>query len=81
MHKVTFPTEATLVDRSICIDDFVAGAEDDNGAISIYYELTAFMRKYSFPMGKCASNSEHLKNKWIVSGIEIKSVAQVLGVS
>jgi len=62
------------------MDDFVAGAED-NGVITIYYQLTALMRKYSFPMGKCASNSELLKNIWRVVGLEIKSVTQVLGVN
>jgi hypothetical protein len=33
------------------VDDFVAGAED-NGVIALYYQLTALMRKFSFPMGK-----------------------------
>jgi hypothetical protein len=63
------------------MDDFVAGAEDDNGVIAIYYQRAALMRKYSFPMGKWASNSELLRNIWGVDGIEIKSITQVLGVS
>ena len=80
-HKDTFPTAATLVDRSTFMGDFVAGAEDDNGVIAIYYQLTALMRKYSFPMGKWASNSELLTNIWKVGGLEIKPITQVLGVS
>jgi hypothetical protein len=35
-HKDTFPTAATLVVRSTFMDDFVPGAEDDNGVIAIY---------------------------------------------
>jgi len=63
------------------MDDFVAGAEDDNAVIAIYYQLTALMQKYSFPMGKWASNSELLRNIWKVGGLEIKPITQVLGVS
>jgi hypothetical protein len=44
-HKDTFPKAATLVNRSTFMDDFVAGAEDDNGVIAIYYQVTALMRK------------------------------------
>jgi hypothetical protein len=66
-HKDTFPTAASLVDRSTFMDDFVAGAED-NGVIAIYYQLTAFMRIYSFPMGKWASQfgtlEEHMESRW-----------------
>jgi len=80
-HKATFPTAATLVDRSTFMDDFVAGAEDDNGVIAINYQLTALMRKYNLPMGKWASNSELLRNIWKVGGLEIKPITQVLGVS
>jgi hypothetical protein len=81
MHKYSFPIAAVLVDRSTFMDDFVAGAEDDNGVIALYYQLTALMRKFSFPMGKWASNSDTLRNKWRVGGLEIKSKTQVLGVS
>jgi hypothetical protein len=80
-HKDTFPTAAMLVDRSTFMDDFVAGADDDNGVIAIYYQLTALMQRYSFPMGKWTSNSEPLNDIWRVNGFEIKTVAQVLGVN
>jgi hypothetical protein len=63
------------------MDDFAAGAEDSNGLITIYYQLTAHMRKISLPVGKWASKSEPLRNIWRVSGLEIKSITQVLGVS
>ena len=62
MHEDNFSTAPTLVDRSIFMCDFLAGAEEDNGVIAIYYQLTALMRKYTFPMGKWASNSELLRN-------------------
>jgi hypothetical protein len=76
-----FPTAAGLVDSSTFMDDFAAGAEDSNGVITIYYQLTALMRKISIPMGKWASNSEPLRNIWTVSGLEHKYTTQVLGVS
>ena len=81
MHKDSFPTAAALVDSSTFMDDFAAGAEDSNSVITIYYQLTSLMRKISFPMGKLASNSEPLRNIWRVSGLENKSITQVLGVS
>jgi hypothetical protein len=70
---------AALVDRNTFMDDFVAGAVDDE-VIAIYYQLTALMRKYSFPMGKWASNSIPLKDIWKVGGLETKPDTQVLGV-
>jgi hypothetical protein len=81
MHKESFPVAAAVVDNSTFMDDFAAGAEDSNGLITIYYQFTALMRKIIIPMGKWASNSEPLRNIWRVSGLEIKSINQVLGVS
>jgi hypothetical protein len=40
------------------MDDYAAGAENDNGAIAIYYELTTMMKLIIFPLAKWASNSE-----------------------
>jgi hypothetical protein len=80
MHEDYFPTAATLVDRSTFIEDFVAGAEEDNDVIATYYQLSALMRKYRFPMGKWASKSDPLKNKWRNGGLEIKSTTREQGV-
>jgi hypothetical protein len=52
MHNDNFPTAAALVDRSTFMDHFAAGAEDDNDVITTYFQLTALMRKFSFPIGK-----------------------------
>jgi len=79
-HTDTFPKAAMLVDRSTYMDDFVACAEDDSDVIAIYYQLTALMRKYSFPMGKWSFNSEPLRDIWKVVGREIEPISQVLGV-
>jgi hypothetical protein len=54
------------------MDDFAAGAEDSNGLITIYYQLTSLTLKISLPMGKWASNSEPLRKIWRISGLEIK---------
>ena len=80
MHKDSFPTAAALVDSSTLVDNFAEGAEDSNSGFTIYYQLTALMKKISFPMGKWASNSEPLRNIWRVSGLENKSITEVLGV-
>ena len=55
MHKDSFLTAATLVDNSIFTHDFAART-DSNGAITIYYQLIAVMRKINIPVGKWASN-------------------------
>jgi hypothetical protein len=62
------------------MDDIVAGAEDYSDVIAIYYQLTYLMRKYSFPMGKWAFNSEPLRDIWNVVGLEIEPITEVLGV-
>jgi hypothetical protein len=46
------------------MDDFAAGAQNENGAITTYYELTALMNGINFHLAKWASNSEQLKNIW-----------------
>jgi hypothetical protein len=51
-HKVTFPTAAPLIDSNMFMDDFTFGAENDNGTITIYYELTALMKLINFPLAK-----------------------------
>ena len=78
--KDSFPTAAALVERSTFMDDFVAG-EDNTGVTTIYYQLSALMRKFSFPMGKWACNFENLRNIRRVCGLEIRSMSQILGVS
>jgi hypothetical protein len=80
-RQYNFPTAAALVDSSKFVDDFAAGAEDSIGVITIHYQLSARMRKISFPMGKWASNFETSKNIWSASGLKTKSITQVLGVS
>ena len=79
-HKATFPTAAPLIGSNTFMDDFAAGAENDNDAITIYYELTALMKLVNFPLGKWASNSEQLKAIWSAEGQDIEVQTQVLGV-
>jgi len=40
------------------MDDFVARIEGDNGAISIYYELSALIKTIKLPMAKWATSCE-----------------------
>jgi hypothetical protein len=58
------------------MDDFAAGAENDKGAITIYYELNALMKLINFPLAKWARNSEQLKAIWKAEGQEIEVQTQ-----
>jgi hypothetical protein len=70
-HKATFPTATPLIDRNMFMDDFASGAENENGAITIYYELATLMKLINFPLAKWASNSEQLKAIWRAEGQDI----------
>jgi len=43
------------------MDDFVAGVEDGNGAISVYNKLGSLMKTIKLPMAKWATSCEELK--------------------
>jgi hypothetical protein len=62
------------------MDDFVAGVDYRNGAIRIYYELSALMNTIKLPIAKWATNSEELKGIWKAEGQEIQRKTQVLDV-
>ena len=63
------------------MDDFAAGAENDNGAVTMYYELTALMKLVNSPFAKWASNSEQLKAIWRAEGQVTDVLTEVLVVS
>jgi hypothetical protein len=63
------------------MDDFAAGAEDDNGVIALYYEMNALMKLLNFPLSKWASNSEQMKAIWKAEGQNIEEQTHVLGVN
>jgi hypothetical protein len=81
MNIITFPTAAPLIDSNAFMDDFAAGGENENDAITIYYELTALMKLINFPLAKWASNSGQLKAIWRDEGRYIVVQTQVLGVN
>ncbi|KAJ4437633.1 hypothetical protein ANN_17778 [Periplaneta americana] len=78
LHKSTFPSAASLIDNSTFMDDFVAGGENDNQVISLYYELTQLMNIFSVPMAKWATNSEKLRCIWEAEDRKIDTDTQVL---
>ena len=80
-HKSTFPTAAPLADSNMFMDDFAAGTENENSAITIYYELTALMKLTNFLLAKWASNSEQLKTIWKAEGQDTEVQTEVLGIS
>jgi hypothetical protein len=79
-RREEYPTASPLIDTSMFMDDFVAGTEDGNGAISPYYELNALMKTIKLPMAKWATNSEELKVIWKAEGQEIQGTTQALGI-
>jgi hypothetical protein len=60
-HKASFPVAAHLIDKNTFMDDFAAGAEEKNGAITIYYEITAIMSLINPRLAKWATNAKLLK--------------------
>jgi hypothetical protein len=58
------------------MDDFAAGAEDDNGVITIYYQLTVLIRRFSFLKVKWASNSENMRTQ--VPGVSWDMVRETI---
>jgi len=62
------------------MDDFVARIEGDNGAISIYYELSALMKTIKLPMTKWVTSCEELKEIWKAEGREIQKKMEALRV-
>jgi hypothetical protein len=60
MYTSKFPTAANLVDSSTFMHDFAAGAEDDDGVVNLYYEVTCMMKQIRLPMAKHATNSHRL---------------------
>ena len=62
------------------VDDFIAGVENGNGAIGIYYELTALMKTIKLPMAKWATGCKELKKIWKAEGQEIQWKTQALGI-
>ena len=61
MYKAEFPTAAAFVDNSIFMDDFAAGAENDDCVTNLYYEFVNLMNQIRLPIAKWAKHSNHLK--------------------
>ena len=80
LYHERYPLASAVLDKSTYMDDFTASVEDDNNAISLYYELTALLRKIKLPLSQWASNAEPLKDIWKIEGQEIKPETSVLGV-
>jgi len=80
MYKAEFPTAAALVDSSTFMDDFAAGAENDNCVTNLYYERIYLMNQIRLPMAKWATNSKHLKEVWRTEGVNFKEETQPLGI-
>ena len=78
MYKAEFPTAAALVGNSTFMDEFAAGAENDDWVTNLYYELIYLMTRIRLPMAKCTTNSKHLKDGWRTEGVDLKDVTQTL---
>jgi len=80
MYKAEFPTAAALVDNSTFMDDFAAGAENDDCVTKLYDELIHLMNRIRLPIAKWPTNSTHLKDVWRAEGVNFKEVTQTLGI-
>jgi len=80
MCREEYPNSVPLLENNIFMNDFVAGVEGGNGAISIYYELSALMKTIKLPMDKWVTSCEELKGIWKVECQEIQSTTQSSGV-
>jgi hypothetical protein len=69
------------IDKNTFMEDVAAGAEDENGAITMYYELTTMMRLINLPLAKWATNAKLLKTNWKAEGQNVEAQTLVLGVS
>jgi len=76
-----FPAVAPLIDKNTFMDDFAAGAENENGAIKVYYELSSMMKLINLPLAKWATNAEQLTTIWKAEGQSVEARTQVLGVT
>jgi len=74
-----YPKAEPLVANNTFMDDFVTGAVDGNGAISIYYKLSALMKTIKVPIAKWTTSCEELKEVWKAEGQEIQRTTQALG--
>jgi hypothetical protein len=72
MCRKEYPSAAPLIDGNMYVDDFVAGVDDENAAIRIYYELTALMETIKLPLAKWATISEEPKGIWNAEGQKFK---------
>ena len=68
------------MDNSTFMDDFAAGAENDDCVTNLYYELVHLMNQIRLPMVKWVTNSKHLKEAWRTDGVDFKEVTQTLGI-
>ena len=80
LYKAEFPTAAALVDNSTFMEDFAAGAENDDCVTNLHYELVHVMNQIRLPMPKWATNSKHLKEVWRTDDVDFKEITQILGI-
>jgi len=62
------------------MDDFAAGAENDDCVTNLYYEFIYLMNRIRLPMAKWATNSKHLKEAWRTEGLDFKEITQTHGI-
>jgi hypothetical protein len=80
LHSKDYPTAAPLLDRNTYMDDLVFGADDDNQAVTIYYELTGLLRLIKLPLSKWGTNCGTLRSIWAAEGSETRCCTSVLGI-
>jgi len=50
------------------MDKLAGAAEEEHGAINVYYEISSMMKLINLHLDKWATNREQLKAKWRAEG-------------
>ncbi|GFS51090.1 integrase catalytic domain-containing protein, partial [Nephila pilipes] len=79
-HISEFPIAASMIDKHLYMDDFLASTETETHITMLYHEITDLMTLMKLPMEKWATNSLKLKDVIQTNKEFHKSTTAVLGI-
>ncbi|GFS65453.1 integrase catalytic domain-containing protein, partial [Nephila pilipes] len=79
-HISEFPIAASMIDKHLYMDDFLASTETETHITMLYHEVTDLMTLMKLPMEKWATNSLKLKDVIQTNKEFRKSTTDVLGI-
>ncbi|GFQ81749.1 integrase catalytic domain-containing protein [Trichonephila clavata] len=75
-----FLTAASMPDKNLCMDDFVASIETEPQIITLRREITDLMLLIKIPTHKWAINSLMLQNLLRTQVEEFETIVKILGI-